>query len=195
MHAEKRCGRKNDYVFFYLFFSFFFANLTANNFCYSGTETARYRTTRSTRLRNLFASLLIFDFTQWIAEMRSFGKVDYPFVQFSQGRALSRGRKKYIDNNPPAREDVPSPLPCWKIGRWTNGNDFLPRHLVPTGAWVHKGCPIFIVSNFLSGGLFVNLLLISPIMRYSFSILWNLRASWFSIYLSININYFITMRL
>jgi hypothetical protein len=36
------------------------------------------------------------------------------------------------------------------IGRWTNGNDFLPRHLVPTGAWVHKGCPIFIVSRFLS---------------------------------------------
>ena len=28
-----------------------------------------------------------------------------------------------------------------QIGRWSNGNDFLPRHLVPTGAWVYKGCP------------------------------------------------------
>lgn len=37
-----------------------------------------------------------------------------------------------------------------EIGRWTNGNDFLPRHLVLTDAWVHKGYPIFIVSRFLS---------------------------------------------
>lgn len=59
-------GRTLDYVFYFLFF----ANLTANNFCHSGTETARYRATRSTRLRNLFALLLIYDFTQWTAEMR-----------------------------------------------------------------------------------------------------------------------------
>lgn len=96
---------------FYIFFLFFlFASLTANNFCYSGTEAARYRTTRSTRLHNLFASLLIFDFTQWTAETRFFGKVDHPFVQFSQGRALSRERKKYNTwTIIPVREDVLSP--------------------------------------------------------------------------------------
>lgn len=59
-----------------------------------------------------------------------------------------------------------SPFFPFEIGRWTNGNDFLPRHLVPTGAWVHKGCPIFIVSRFLSWRPFTSQFLIQTITLF-----------------------------
>lgn len=51
-----------------------------------------------------------------------------------------RRRIAWISKVAPSKTNYAT-SPCWErfppeIGRWSNGNDFLPRHLVPTGAWV-----------------------------------------------------------
>jgi len=83
-------------------------------------------------MRDLFANSDI-RFTQRVASPSAIALRH----AFSQGRPLAgRRERNALTMRPPTRRRMSlSLLPApRKIGRWTNGNDFLPRHLVPTGA-------------------------------------------------------------